>query len=238
MGKRIVVVGGGPAGMAAALAAAADGAEVTLLEKRPKLGKKLLATGNGRCNLAHDGPLVYFGDRDFARKTVSVPLVLRQLQEWGLALYTDTEGRVYPATQQAATVMSVLMVRLRRAGVTVIPDTDVVQAAAAGTGFAVMTADGRRYTADALVLATGGLAGGSLGNRREDYSLAAGFGHKVTDLFGGLAPLELELGRYKRLSGLRMPVIAQLVSGDQRICASAGEALFTDYGSWPGTHGA
>ena len=69
MGKRIVVVGGGPAGMAAALAAAADGAEVTLLEKRPKLGKKLLATGNGRCNLAHDGPLVYFGGVDFALYT-------------------------------------------------------------------------------------------------------------------------------------------------------------------------
>ena len=233
MRKRVLIVGGGPAGMAAALAASKKGADVTLLERRPKPGKKLLATGNGRCNLANRGKPVYFGDGAFAENVLSVcppEDVMRQFEAWGLPLYTDPEGRVYPAVQQASSVLSVLTERMRQQGVRLVPNADVIDAVYTRKEYVLTAADGQTYTGDCLILAAGGLAGGGLGNRPQDYALATGLGHHLTPLFAGLAPIELEIGRYKRLSGLRVPAYVTLVCDQHTAAVTAGEVLFTDYG--------
>ncbi len=233
MKRQVLIVGAGPAGMAAALAAAEAGADVALLERRPKPGKKLLATGNGRCNLAHRGEPVYFGDPAFAGSVMaqfSPDVLSRRFADWGLLLYTDPEGRVYPATQQASTVVSVLTARLRAAGVKLETGADAAEAAYLQDRYIIVTADGRRYAGDRLVLATGGLAGGALGNRREDYALSEHFGHRITSLSAGLVPLECALGRLKKLSGLRVPARVTLLDSAKMIARTAGEVLFTDYG--------
>ena len=232
-GRTVLVVGGGPAGMAAALSAARYGAQVTLLERRPKPGKKLLATGNGRCNLANRGQPVYFGDPDFALQVLAVMppgRVMRQLEDWGLPLMTDPEGRVYPATQQASSVFSLLCERMRGHGVRLLTDTEVISVHNERGLWTAACADGRCFAAERLVLATGGLAGGALGNRREDYALAESLGHSVTPLFPGLAPLELRLTRFRRLSGLRVPARLTLCDGHTPHAGTAGEILFTDHG--------
>ena len=233
MKREILVIGGGPAGMAASIAAAEKGANVTLLERRSKPGKKLLATGNGRCNLAHTGKPKYFGDKAFADQVFSVcspESVMRQFETWGLKLYTDPEGRVYPATQQAASVLSVLSARMKQNNVNIILGSDVSLVRINDHKYEAVTADAQVYTADHLILATGGLAGGGLGNRTQDYTLATGLLHHMTNLFAGLAPLETELGRLKRLNGLRLPARAEIVSNGQSVASTAGEILFTEYG--------
>ncbi len=230
---RVLVVGGGPAGMAAAITAAEKGADVTLLERRSKPGKKLLATGNGRCNLANTGKPVYFGDPAFATRVLEAcptAAVLERLNEWGLRQYTDPEGRIYPSAQQAASVLNVLTNQLKKLRVKTMTDSDVKTVLKEDNGFKIITADGTSYPADRVILATGGLAGGGLGNREEDYTLATGLRHRCIRLFAGLAPLEVKLGNLKRLNGLRVPARLKLTSDDRVAASSAGEVLFADYG--------
>lgn len=161
---------------------------------------------------------------------ISAEAVLARWRAWGLALYQDEEGRIYPAAQQASAVLSLLTQRMSDRGIRLLTDTDVTAVLRDGERFAVKTSGGSVLTADSVVLATGGLAGGGLGNRNSDYALATGLGHRLTPLFPGLAPLEARMGKLKRLSGLRVPAVASLYSGERFVSAAAGEVLFTDYG--------
>ena len=228
----MLVIGGGAGGLCAGIAAAGTGAAVTILEKRPKPGKKLLATGNGRCNLANLGPARYFGDSAFASETLNrfpVPLLLRTLEGWGLPLTRDGD-LVYPAVRQAGAVLSLLTERLNALRARTVTEADVISLERGREGFAARTADGRMFPADTCVLATGGLAGGALGCERKDYGLAAGLGHRVTPLFAALAPVETQPAPSKALSGLRLRAYVRLCAGDACLQAESGEVLLTDYG--------
>ena len=230
--RSVLVVGGGAGGLCAGIAAAESGATVTILEKRQKPGKKLLATGNGRCNLANLGPARYFGDSAFAGEVLKrfpVPLLLRTLEGWGLPLVRD-EDLVYPAVRQAGAVLSLLTERLRALRARIVTEADVISLERGREGFAAHTADGRVFSADACVLATGGLAGGALGSERKDYLLAAGLGHRLTPLFAALAPVETRPAPPKALSGLRLRAYVRLLAGDACLQAESGEVLLTDYG--------
>ena len=230
--RSVLVVGGGAAGLCAGIAAAESGATVTILEKRQKPGKKLLATGNGRCNLANLGPARYFGDSTFAGEVLKrfpVLLLLRTLEGWGLPLVRD-EDLVYPAVRQAGAVLSLLTERLRALRARIVTEADVISLERGREGFAAHTADGRVFSADACVLATGGLAGGALGSERKDYLLAAGLGHRLTPLFAALAPVETRPAPPKALSGLRLRAYVRLLAGDACLQAESGEVLLTDYG--------
>ena len=233
MDKRIAVVGAGASGLAAGIAAAEAGERVSLLERRPKPGKKLLATGNGRCNLANTGTPLYFGQPAFAKEALrATPVadVLSAFERWGLPTLADPEGRVYPACGQASAVLAVLIGRLRALDAELWTDADVRDIRKEAGRFILTLADGRQLIADRVILATGGLAGGALGGRREDYGLAERFGHRVGALFPGLAALETGKKAVRALSGLRVPVIASLRADGKAVCRTAGEALFTDYG--------
>ncbi len=232
--KRVMVIGGGASGMAAAIRAGECGAQVTLLERFPKLGKKLLATGNGRCNLMNMGTARYFGQSDFAEAVLShmpAARVLGVFRRWGLMTVQEDDGRVYPACGQASAVLEVMKARLREQRVDVQLETEIDTLTRLPNGqWCAKTTDHRDFRADACILATGGLAGGNLGCTQASYALAASNGHYMTPLFPGLAPLLTDKSMVRGLAGLRAPVIVTLMERNKPVCAAQGEMLFADYG--------
>lgn len=231
--RRVLIIGGGAAGMAAAIRAEEKGAEATILERFPRLGKKLLATGNGRCNLCNMGEPIYFGQSDFARSVLSfmpAARVLGVFERWGLSVCMEEDGRVYPSCGQASAVLDVLTARLAERRVRVETGAAVTDLFSAGEGFVARTEDMREFEADACVLATGGLAGGNLGCPLSSYALAQNLGHTLTPLSPALAPLMTERSAVRGLAGLRAPVIVTLMDGTMPVCAAQGEALFAEYG--------
>ncbi len=231
--KRVMVVGGGAAGMVAAIRAAEKGAAVTVLERFQKPGKKLLATGNGRCNLCNSGAPVYFGQSAFALRVLEqmpAARVMGVFERWGLALVQEDGGRVYPACGQASAVLDVLRARMEENGVQVVVNAPVHSLYKERGALIARTEDMADYQADACILATGGLAGGNLGCERGDYSLAAEHGHALTPLSPALAPLITEKSAVRGLAGLRAPVIVTLMDGRDAVSAAQGEMLFADYG--------
>ncbi|MBR1607092.1 MAG: aminoacetone oxidase family FAD-binding enzyme [Clostridia bacterium] len=224
---KVLIIGGGASGLAAAIVSARKGNQVTLLERGDRVGKKLLATGNGRCNLANLGAPRYFGDPEFAGavlRHMPVEGVLDFFREIGLPTRPDGAGRVYPGCNQAAAVLDVLRSQLDALGVRVITGAEVRELK---PGWQAVTSQGI-YTADSVVVCCGGLAAPKLGAVNA-YSLLTGLGCRLIPPAPALAPLETEKAPVKGLSGLRLPAVLTLC-GREPVAAAMGEALFADYG--------
>lgn len=225
--KTVLVVGAGASGMAAAIAAARAGASVTLLEKEEKPGRKLLATGNGRCNLTNVGDYekAYFGGEPaFAKKVrefLSESEVMAFFRGLGLAM-TEENGRVYPYSGQAESVRYVLLRELSALRVRVKCGEEVLFASKEGDGFHVRTRTWD-YVADALVLACGTSA--SLTKKQlpaNGFLLAEGFGHRLAPLVPALVPLRVAEAGKLAFFGVRL-------RGSVLVCAE-GESLAEDTG--------
>lgn len=229
--KSILILGGGASGLAAAVQAGQMGARVTILERSDRVGKKLLATGNGRCNLANMDEPCYFGDTDFARRVLqSMPVadVLGFFDSLGLPTREDASGRVYPACNQAAAVLDVLRLHLERVHARVIIGAQAQAILPEKDGYCVRTADAA-YHADCVLVCCGGLAAPKLGAVNA-YGLLTALGCKLAAPAPALAPIETEKAPLRGLSGLRLPAMLTLCDGDQPIARTQGEVLFADYG--------
>lgn len=230
----VIVIGGGAAGLTAALSASGRGARVLLLEAAGRVGRKILASGNGRCNLANAGPESYPGGGGFAHSVLEQCPVSRVLDFFhGLGLVTVEEdgGRIYPGCGQAAAVLDVLRGAIDRRGIEVLCDTPVKQIQVTKWGMRAETG-GKAYDASAVIAACGGMAGGKLGHDGEAYKLLTDMGHTLTPVKPALAPLMAGKSAVKGLSGLRLPAILTLCDqrGQPLGNPFQGEALFTDYG--------
>ena len=222
----VIIIGGGAAGLTAALSASRAGAKALILEAAPRIGRKILASGNGRCNLANSGEIRYEGGAAFAEAVLGqcpVNEMLAFLSSLGLAVCEEAGGRIYPACGQAAAA-------LERQGVALITDAPVTLLQKEKNGFHVCTPQGD-FAAPAAVAAFGGMAGGRLGHDGSPYRLLTGLGHTLRPPRPALTPLIAEKSDVKGLSGLRLPAILTLCDGGGSPAVSAqGEALFTDYG--------
>ncbi len=230
----VIVIGGGAAGLTAALSASGQGARVLLLEAANRVGRKILASGNGRCNLANTGPLSYPGGIAFAREVFRqcpVSRVLDFFHSLGLVTAEEDGGRVYPGCGQAASVLDVLRGAVERQGIEVLCDAPVRHIRPAKWSLRV-EAGGKAFDASAVIAACGGMAGGKLGHDGGAYRLLTDLGHTLTPLKPALSPLIAEKSAVKGLSGLRLPAILTLCgqSGQPLGNPFQGEALFTDYG--------
>lgn len=233
--KQILVLGGGAAGIAAAIAAAEQGSgavKVTLLERNPRIGKKLLATGNGRCNLDHDVVRLedYFtSDRETLAqmlKAIEPGGVGKWFARHGLMVTVDEAGRVYPYSNQAADVLNLLLYWLEKLGVTVRTDCNV-----AGVEPGKVTLDsGEELFADAVICAFGGSAGPQFGTDGAGVLMLRKLGCKATALYPCLVPLKCKKTQIVGLSGIRVKCDAALYDGEKLIHAESGEVQFTDYG--------
>jgi predicted Rossmann fold flavoprotein len=234
--RRVIVIGGGAGGIMAALTAQRQGARALILEKNARIGRKLLATGNGRCNLSNEqmGTRFYHGaDPLFA----SYPLTLMNpsrtralFGDMGLETKTEPDGRVYPLCDQASAVLDVLLFALEKSGVEVQCGRAVLRIRRERRGLAAECADGGVYRGDRMILACGGKAMPGSGSDGSGFDLALSLGHSVTDVFPALTQLKLEGGFFPALSGVKIEGAAAVLDNGEEVQSARGDLLFADYG--------
>ena len=232
----VVVIGGGASGIMAALTAAEDKEnKVLLLERQQRIGRKLLATGNGRCNLTNTGACAvnYHGENpDFAISTLeafSPQDTLDFFHKLGLMTVEEYGGRVYPLSNSANSVVDVLRFSLESSGIDLRCSTVVREIRRKGEGYVVYTEDSEIF-ADKLIVACGGAAGAKLGGVSDGYELLKALGHKRTGLYPSLVQLMTEPEYPRALKGVRADCALRLMSGDDVLAKSEGELQFTETG--------
>ena len=231
---QLAVVGGGASGLlcAAKAAQALGGEGVCILEAGKRVGTKLLATGNGRCNLTNmrAAPEHYHGDAAEAAPILAAyppARVLETFRELGLLFREEGEGRVYPYSMQASSVLNLLRGRLQALGVEECCEFEVCTVRREGGGFRLTAADGRSLWARRCVLA----AGGKSQSKFTGYELARQLGHSVTPLRPGLCPIFVrEQKRALALKGVRALGAVTLLRGEREVARSSGEIQFTAQG--------
>ena len=233
---RIGIIGGGASGMAAAIAASNNPeVEVVIFERQSRLGRKLLATGNGRCNLSNLNAenKYYFGeDPSFVKPALAVMgpnKTLNWFRSLGLLTVSEPSGRVYPYSDQANSVLDVLRFALERPNVTLRLGFEVTRATKKDGGFLVISSDESVFC-DKLIIACGGLAGTKLGGTMSGYKLLASFGHKSTKLRPALVQLKTGWNGIASLKGVRTQCSAKILCDGVLHSQSSGELQFTEYG--------
>lgn len=233
---RAAVIGAGASGMTAALTAARLGHEVTLYERQARVGRKLMATGNGRCNLTNTGagPSNYHGEApDFVRPALEAfpsEAALDFFRGLGLLAREEWGGRVYPLSNSANSVVDVLRQALDAAGVELIAGDRVRELRRAGSGYSVTTESGDKRSFDAVVVACGGLAGEKLGGGRDGYELLKALGHTRTALRPALVQITTEPMYPRSLKGIKADCALRVLSRGRLLASSCGELLFTETG--------
>ena len=233
---KVIVIGGGAGGMMAALTAAENkNNTVTLLERQNRVGRKLLATGNGRCNLSnlHADISHYHGnDPAFAKialERFGVQDTLAYFKSLGLLTVKEPSGKVYPFSDQANSVVDVLRFALQRSGVDVRCSCEVVSISKKARGYSVKTADESFYC-DKLILACGGAAGSKLGGTDLGYKLLTSMGHSCTPLSPSLVQLKTDTTFTRALKGVRADAGITLKQNGSILLRNAGEVQFTELG--------
>lgn len=239
MSKRVVVVGGGPAGMMAAITAAESGVQVTLLEPNERLGKKLNITGKGRCNITNDtdlpgllaniprnGKFLYSA---FTRWGSGDTMAF--FERLGVPLKVERGNRVFPVSDRAFDISAALERRLKTLHVRWAHDRAVDIETADGAVCAVR-GEGESYPADAVILATGGVSYPATGSTGDGYAMAVELGHTVVDIKPSLVPLEAEGDLCPRMQGLALKnVVLRVKNRKNKVqFQEQGELLFTHFG--------
>ena len=231
---KIAVIGGGASGLTAAIAAAKNDAEVTIYEKMNRVGKKILATGNGRCNYTnmnlskecyHSKNLTLTED---VMKFFDLEKTLIFFNELGILPFVDESGKVYPNSLQASSVLDVLRYEIKRLKVEEMTDFNVTALRKGKDKFSIIGND--TITADRVILATGGKASPQFGSDGKGYEIAKSLGHEIIEPFPALVQLKLKGKYFKRIAGIKFDGIVKAYAGDKLIREEEGEILFTDYG--------
>lgn len=228
----VMVIGGGASGMMAALTASQiESNYVFLLERQARIGRKLLATGNGRCNLTNQNasPEFYHGENlrfcNFALHEFGVADTLNLFSALGLLTVTEKNGRVYPFSDSANSVLDVLRLHLeQRKNVEIITACEVTSLTRKKGRFTALAGE-NSYTADCVIVSAGGVAGGKLGGTDLGYKLLSSFGHSRTKLFPSLVQIKTDTAFVRSLKGVRTQAVVRYGREER-----TGEVQFTDYG--------
>ena len=240
MPKKIIVVGAGPAGMMAAIRASALGQEVTLVEKNPHPGVKLLLSGKGRCNLTNACDLNSFIERfskngaflrDAFHKFFNLDL-MQFFQKRGLKVKVERQLRVFPVSDRSSSIVKILTQELIKNKVTLLYKNKIKDIFLQNNQVkGVLLENGKIITADKIILATGGASYSFTGSTGEGIKIAERLGHAVVNLRPGLVPLKVRQEYPKRLEGLVLKNIRlKFSSGTKQIISETGELLFTAQG--------
>lgn len=237
--KRVVVIGGGVAGLMAAVIAGREGAKVTLLEKMNYVGKKMGITGKGRCNITNacdmfdfikntpgNGKFLYGAYERFTNEDL-----LQLLHDAGLETKVERGGRVFPASDSALDVRNTFMKLMKHYGVDVHLEEPVKKLLVDDSVVIGVVTDKETYHADAVVIATGGKSYPATGSTGDGYILAAQVGHKIIDIRPSLVPIVTEESWVKDLMGLSLRNVELSVVAKNKVQAKMfGEMMFTHFG--------
>ncbi len=228
----VLIIGGGAAGLAAAIAAASCGDQVTILERMDRVGKKILATGNGRCNLMNTGARRFPGGADLANAVLDRCGVTEQTRFWqhiGLRMRQEDGGRVYPISGMASTVLDTLRFSADALGVETITGVHVTGLFKARHGWTVMAGE-QKWKADRIIVAGGGCAQPKLGSDGSAWALLTALGHRMVEAKPALTQVITETTAIKGLSGIRARTSVAVTRNAKEVYAETGELLFADYG--------
>lgn len=238
--RKVLIIGGGAAGMFAAVAAANEGCEVHLYEKNERLGKKLYITGKGRCNLTNacDMEELFAGvcsNRKFLYSAFygcTNQDVIRFFEEHGCRTKTERGGRVFPVSDKSADVIDALRRAMADAGVKIHLNANVEELLIQdGEMRGILLANGERVSADAVLVATGGFSYRTTGSTGDGYRFAEESGHAVTERYPSLVPFNTGEAFVKELQGLSLKNVALSVyDGKKKLYEDFGEMMFTHFG--------
>lgn len=231
MANNVAVIGGGASGLTAAIAAARKGAKVTLYEGGARVGKKILITGNGRCNLTNINADVnhYHGENTKfimgVKNRFWVNETIDFFKEIGVMVKEETEGRIYPNSDRASSVLDALRFYADYMGVRTVCDFEVIAVKKKDGKFLITSRDNKSGKADKVIVATGGMAAPSTGSKGIGYDIFKSMGHTVTPLRPSLVQLKSDTKLVRPLKGVRVNAAVTLGKYTEM-----GEVQFTDYG--------
>ena len=238
--SHVIVVGGGAAGMFAAIVAAKNGHQVTLYEKNEKLGKKIFITGKGRCNITNAADMEELFDAVVTNSKFLYSSfygytnqnVIDFFEDAGVPVKIERGNRVFPISDHSSDVIRALEREMKKVGVKVCLNTEVKSVEAEKDKFdKVVLKDTTTQTADACIVATGGLSYRSTGSTGDGFRFAENVGHKVTQCFPSLVPMETKEPWICELQGLSLRnVEAKILDGKKELYKDFGEMLFTHFG--------
>lgn len=238
--SHVIVVGGGAAGMFAAIAAAKNGHQVTLYEKNEKLGKKIFITGKGRCNITNAADMEELFDAVVTNSKFLYSSfygytnqnVIDFFEDAGVPVKIERGNRVFPISDHSSDVIRALEREMKKVGVKVCLNTEVKSVETEKGKFnKVVLKDTTTQAADACIVATGGLSYRSTGSTGDGFRFAENVGHKVTQCFPSLVPMETKEPWICELQGLSLRnVEAKILDGKKELYKDFGEMLFTHFG--------
>ena len=236
MTTEIAVIGGGASGLIAAITARKAGKKVTILERKERILKKVLVTGNGRCNLTNARASIsnYFGKNILLIENIlnnfTSQNVMDFFYELGVICNEEERGKVYPLSGQASSVVDALRFEAEKLGIEIETEFYVRKIEKDGFKFKISSEDKRKIEANKVILSTGGQSYPELGSNGSGFQLAKDFGHSITKLSPAIVQLKTEKYQVKGLQGIKADTSVTAYGDNKKICTYNGELLFTDYG--------
>ena len=236
MKTEIAVIGGGASGMIAAITARKSGKEVVVLERKDRILKKVLITGNGRCNITNVNANIsnYFGKNISSVENILNSFNPQDTMDFfnglGIICNEENRGKVYPLSGQASSVVDALRFEAERLGIKIETEFYVRKIEKDGFKFKIYSEDRKKIEAGRVILAAGGQSYPELGSNGSGFELAKELGHSVTKLSPSIVQLKTEKHQVKGLQGIKTDVAVTAYGDNKKICTYDGELLFTDYG--------
>jgi len=236
MKTEIAVIGGGASGMMAAITARKSGKEVVILERKDRILKKVLITGNGRCNITNVNANIsnYFGKNISSVENILNSFNPQDTMDFfnglGIMCNEENRGKVYPLSGQASSVVDALRFEAERLGVRIETEFYVRKIEKEGFKFKIYSEERKKIEAGRVIIAAGGQSYPELGSNGSGFELAKELGHSVTRLSPSIVQLKTEKNQVKGLQGIKTDAAVTAYGDNKKICTYDGELLFTDYG--------
>jgi predicted Rossmann fold flavoprotein len=229
------VVGGGASGLVSAILLARGGKKVTILERQKRVAKKILASGNGRCNIGNATPTIehyYSTNSDFVKKVLdgySANNVITLFSSLGIHIIEGKDGKLFPMSLQASSVVEILIYEIESLGIEIVYDCEVLAISKEDELFTLGTTQGKRVSSHILI-ASGSEASPRLGGYRGGIDIASTLGHRIVPSMPSLVQLVTDEKWVSRVSGVKVESLVKLYANGDYITQRVGDILFTDYG--------